>query len=150
MYWVSIYGIPTQVPYKILIFATHVTCPSHFTFLSPVTLIIPRNKQKLCSFSIICSILGSNIPINLLFWKSCTVFSHRDKNTLQTAAFCDSPHSAESSSFLRKLCSGFKSQFGMKNMGLRDKRFLRYGCDNDVAFAASGESTMWWQWCTCV
>jgi len=25
-------------------------------------------------------------------------------------------------------------------MGLRDKRYLRYGCNNEVAFAASGEA----------
>ena len=27
----------------------------------------------------------------------------------------------------------------MKNTGLRDKRCLRYGCDNEVASAATGE-----------
>ena len=30
-------------------------------------------------------------------------------------------------------------QFGMKNMGLRDKWYLSHGCDNEVASAASGE-----------
>jgi hypothetical protein len=32
------------------------------------------------------------------------------------------------------------SQFGIKNVGLRDKWYLRYACDNEVASAASGET----------
>jgi len=32
------------------------------------------------------------------------------------------------------------SQFGKKHMGLRDKQYLRYGCDNEVASTASGET----------